>query len=714
MTTSAASKPRLATDAFLPSGAVENYHSDLQQHQQNHLYNHNADLQYNQGGQLHHHRHQDWTFPSSFSSYSHNNHNRQPSPQHHHSHTNNNNHYNTNLASISSPPVHSGFPPSTLPLPNDSALLSPPSYSSPSNHQPLPLSKNHQQRFRSNLSPIKQNGPTAITSNSTYQAPPPPFPSSNHLPPPQRSDIPDVNNGAAFLYRSVSADATSTAANPSSHIVQRLAQQNAHIREAWEAERNYLEANRRRAEEVYQEERVIMEEVREAWENEKAVLLRENQMLKERIQRLEGENTTLRSLASQGGQPPGVMSPIASQRCDSTAASESGSGASGPSSSVPPPQQHQQKQPLPPAADPSSLPPGLDGAARRPHHIGLDRLSPGNSRLSSPTKQPESSPFIPLDPRTQPQDANPRDFLHADENDESIPAIDVQELDPQLDGIQLKATAVQKSTFGQSSQNSPSTSPPVADAPHVEERMGLQKRMSSKDHTFQVLRAEESRRLTMHAGHTPNHSLSLFPTMSVVGASTANTQDDDTAPSEGGPSPAPVETKDDAEVEQPKEEEQQQQQQQQPPPQMEEPEPPVHPEPVEPELDEPEEQLMPAEDRRLKGPLMIKNIPAQDEIFWDQVNKKLEPISQGQDALPTVMMVSSEEGAAAGPSGAHMLQAANAAVAPVGGDASHDPRSFHDPDGAEGDNAENPKPIEADVPLKLKTTTNFGAPFGMA
>ena len=684
MTTAINSKP--ATDAFLPSGAIDHslYPHQLQQER----------LQLQMQQQQHHHNPIDHRFSSSSSFSS----NRLPSPNH--APTNGGNH-NGNLASITSPPrpAPSGFPPATLPLPNESAVLSPPSYSSVpapysgpgvgASNPPLPLSKYHQ-RFRGSLSPIKQNQPATTQPLA-----------------PQRSDIPDVN-GAASLYRSVSADASAATSTGSNQLVQRLAQQNALIREAWEAERNYLEANRRRAEEVYQEERVIMEEVREAWENEKAVLLRENQVLKERIQRLEGENATLRSIASQNVHAPGVMSPLASQRCDSTAVSDSGSGTSGPTVA-----HTQAPQAFAPVADPSSLPPGLDGAARRPHHFSPDRQSPGNSRLSSPTRQPEVSPFIPLDPRIQPQDAHPRDFLQPKESEDSVPVIDVQEVDPQLDGIQLKATAIQKNTFGKSGQSSPGTSPPAAESTPMEQRMGLQKRLSSKDHTIQVLRAEESRRLTMHAGHTPNHSLSLFPTMSVAGASTANTQDTDTAPSEGALSPA-VEPN----VEEKKSEHLEQNQQSEQdlsaaasPAAVEEPIIIEHIPVPEPELEDPEEQMAPAEDRRLKGPLMIKNIPAQDEIFWDQVNKKLEPISQGQDALPTVMRRASEEDTLAGPSGAHVVHAANAAVPPVGGDASHDLRSALD--GPAGSHS-GPKSVEPDVPLKLKTTTNFGAPFGIA
>jgi hypothetical protein len=124
--------------------------------------------------------------------------------------------------------------------------------------------------------------------------------------------------------------------------------------------------------------------------------------------------------------------------------------------------------------------------------------------------------------------------------------------------------------------------------------------------------------------------------------------------------------------------------------------------------------LEPADDVPLKGPLMIKNIPAQDEIFWAEVNKKLEPISQGRDAVPTVMRADLEElEAAAGSSAAALLiqqRQQPRAVDPVGGgDASHDSHA-----GSDAPVAPRPGTSDGDVPLKLKTTTNFGAPFGVA
>lgn len=274
--------------------------------------------------------------------------------------------------------------------------------------------------------------------------------------------------------------------------------------------------------------------------------------------------------------------------------------------------------------------------------------------------------------------------------------IDVQEVDPKLDGIQLKATAVQKYTFGESSKSSPATSPPAAaGTAQTEPRQGV-KRLSSKDQTVQVLQAEESRRLTMHAGHTPNHSLSLFPTMSVAGSTReTTTQDDDTDPSQGAPSPPPEEAEeshqhDTAEASKEPEIHHAQDQQE------------AHGD----KADHPEEQFEPTEDKKLKGPLMVRNMPAHDDIFFAKVNEVLER-SQGEDALPTVVRSPIDE---SGPSGTSQNppRQQDATAAPVAGE--DKPRG-----GVEdaGEDVDDERGVEGDIPLRLRHTNNFGAPLGM-
>lgn len=513
------------------------------------------------------------------------------------------------------------------------------------------------------------------------------------------------------LSRSVSADAAGLQyhAPPSSssaqYMVQRLTQQNASIREAWEAERNYLEANRRRAEEVYQEERLIMEDVREAWYTEKNEMQYEMQALRERIQRLEGENSTLKAVAAQSIQVTGVVSPLASLRGDS-ADDSTGSpsyfsvvpcSVPAAASSLKQSRHHNDRD----LADP--LPPGLDGASRRPHFAG-----PGSSR-TSPSRQPDSSNFVTLDPRTEPKNSTTQDFLSPilEPTDMApVPIIDVMEIDPKLEGISLKATAIQKSTFvGSSTKSSPATSPPantnLGQLFSPQDRPLPVKRGSSKDHTVQVMAVEESRRLTMHAGHTPNHSLSLFPTMTTVTeTSTVVGQSEEHTPN-------PTSTRRHTRIN-------------------------ARGGRLEPlshqkgrlaslsdapsasgETGELDDTLMdPSDDVPLKGPLMVKNIPAQDEIFWEAVNRKLEPISQGLDALPTVMQAALTEPDAVtqDPSGHSAKPRTLPPIPVVGGDAANDTNASESDDNEAA--VHNNKTMLPEVPLKFKSTSNFGAPFG--
>ncbi|KAJ4182524.1 hypothetical protein NW755_010291 [Fusarium falciforme] len=541
------------------------------------------------------------------------------------------------------------------------------------------------------------------TVSPTYGGPPPI--NEHRLPPSSTAPLPSVSSGlvGASLSRSVSADAVAPSQSPS-HVVQRLVQQNAMIREAWEAERNHLEANRRRAEEVYQEERIIMDEVRVGWETEKENMIREIEDLKERMHRLEGENNALKAVAAQSIQVTGVVSPLASQRGGSGDGSLENSYFSAPPGRL----TSRSQNPAIPASlstgDASSLPPGLDGASRRPHF-----LSPGSSRLS-PITQPESSPFVPLDPRMQTQNPVARDFLSSPSDDATtpVPVIDVQEIDPKLEGIPLKATAVQKSTFADGATSTDNPSSPIASPPgpatQHPERLGRPSnvRGSSKEYTLQALSAVESRRLTMHAGHTPNHSLSLFPTV--------NPTDTDAVVGEGA-TPT-VETVIDLAAALPEE--------------------PVK-DPAatvvqtarrdskvsfvsfaeeELDLDHPEPVFEPDEgDKPLKGPLMIRNMPAKDELFWEAVNKKLEPISQGQNALPAVMQTSLEDlEVGAGPSGLNAQAQKRQKVPHVGGDGSVDAQADAEDSGNDSETSDNG--IDADVPLKFKATSNFGAPFG--
>ncbi|KAL2161151.1 hypothetical protein VTH06DRAFT_8370 [Thermothelomyces fergusii] len=403
--------------------------------------------------------------------------------------------------------------------------------------------------------------------------------------------------------QSISADSVS----PTCHdqLVQRLLRQKARLLEAWEAERKYLEANRERAEEVYREERALMEEERAEWEAEKAILLAE-------IKRLGGVNPLAGT--NTGPWSRQLLTGYAGHR-----------GTGGPSSRVVSPagtQRVTQNGVPPHPNDTSTIPPPMAGRA---------------PELASPRSL--NGPSAPM-----------TDFLNPDKGsaDETkpVPVVDVMEIDPELEGIRIKATSVKKPTFTDSGSRNGSGLSTQSGSPTSGSDQSKSPK-ARKEQTLQALAAEEAVRLTMHAGHTPSHSLSTLGTVASSGTATAT--------SNGGHS-SPTTTV---------------------PPQTA------------------ARQRPPSEDPELRGPLMVRNMPAHDEIFFQKLNDKLEEVSKdGAAALPAVLkedpdLVSEVEE----DEEEEEEKEKQAAAKRQGGD--------------EGDDEEMD-----DVPLKLRKPINFGAPFG--
>ncbi|KAL2121894.1 hypothetical protein VTJ04DRAFT_2349 [Mycothermus thermophilus] len=389
-------------------------------------------------------------------------------------------------------------------------------------------------------------------------------------------------------------------------IVQRLQQQNAKIREAWEAERKYLEANRERAEEVYKEERALMEEERAQWEAERTALIEEIKRLRQALKMAEAR-------------------------------------------SVPPARNMQ-----PATLDPRVLSPASYAAAAAQRTAAF--LANG-----APTRLPKPQYLDLASPRSPNGPAAPvSDFLKpAGTPSGPVPVVDVKEIHPDLEGIPLKATSVKKATFTDSgSSNGTRTSSNSGSPSSNAER--------KKAQTQEVLAAQETERLTMHAGHTPSHSLSTLQTASSSGTNTPD----------GGsktPTVAQDEPRDCSKDAQ---------------------EPETAPAPNEqapPAEDHPEPVLEPSDgDRELKGPLMVRNMPAHDEIFFQALNSKLEEVSKDRNAaVPTVLASTVRS---------RSRQHDGASGSDLGSDGRSTPRS--------GDEE------ELDVPIKFRRRLNFGAPFG--
>jgi hypothetical protein len=514
-------------------------------------------------------------------------------------------------------------------------------------------------------------------------------------------------------HRSVSADAA-TAGPSAAQVIRRLAQQNNRIRETWEAERKYLEANRERVEEVYKEERAIMEQERIAWDAERKGMEDQIIALQGIMSDLQTQNVLLskRLELDRAGKMAGISVPLTGLR--GGGAGTDGSADTGllTTSSAQSLQRGIPGSVIGVRSDMSSSSnSGSKGIS--PLQNRLHFISPASSRMS-PSKQPEVSPFIPLslNHHVQPATAPAVDFLAASTlpTDPKVPSIDVQQVHPDLEGIPLRANAVKKSTFtdednssasGNSKTSSRDASPPGGAA----EQPGKLKRGNSKEHTLQVLSAHESDRLTMHAGHTPSHSLSQFPTAAhtetgtVVndsGGSTptltipepAQTQDTKTEQAAGSGTGAGV----DAEPRQD---------------------------------DHPEENFdATADDVKLTGPLMVRNIPAYDEEFFKRVNEKLENVRTGKDAVPSVLRhpLEDPDGDAAPTAPANEVE--------MGKDSDgqqkdsktseglslprRDSGSDADAERSDSESRERDRDDddEMDIPLKLKPSRNFGAPFG--
>ena len=480
------------------------------------------------------------------------------------------------------------------------------------------------------------------------------------LSPLANESIPPISFASAGYPRSSSADAV----NAPSHaqLVQRLVQQNARMREAWEAERKYLEANRERAEEVYKEERALMEEERIGWDAEKAALLQEIARLQQALgwgggtplatnATLPHSKTPFSNLDLRGGtQAVSRISP------DSSLSSQGSS------------------QPGPRTLGPN---PRVGG-------FPVPMTGPRIRDLASPR-----SPNGPSAPTA--------DFLKPSEGCETeadpVPIVDVKEIHPELEGIPIKATSVKKATFTDSgSQNGSTVSTPSGSPPANSDQ--AKSPQGKKEQTSQVLAAREADRLTMHAGHTPNHSLSSLATVASSGTASATSNGGDSTPTmphgdvassqgtttvdERGGAAEPVHTADSF--------------------------PGVtdrhgqllaeHPEPI----------FEPCDDRELKGPLMVRNMPAHDEIFFQKLSDKLQEVSKDDKAaLPAVLKDSAAT--------EKISVSADQSKSQVEG-TSDSQRQRTGSDGSGSESSKSNDEEDHDVPLKFKKRMNFGAPFG--
>ncbi|KAI1339273.1 hypothetical protein F5Y15DRAFT_83694 [Xylariaceae sp. FL0016] len=512
-------------------------------------------------------------------------------------------------------------------LPTDSFLPSGAIGAGNDSHVISPLSLNQTSYFDSNY--IRQHRYLSPDSNPPIQR----SPRSSSLSPTRHRVASTVTSPS--VAPTSNPGVTSPLENMSGHqvaaMLQRKEEHNRRLLESWQNERNHLEASRARAEEMFREERDMMDEERLLWVAEKSKL--ENELIewRRRAEAAERERDILMNTFSGRQAVDGAFD----TRVLSNAQVRS------PSSS----------------------------------------LSPGTAASVSTrgSTMPESKPFQPLDPRMQ--SASPSATTPPNEQDR-VPLIDVSEAIPGLEGIRLKAPAIQKPTF----MDGKPPSPPIVSksSPSGSEKTsprGLT-RSSSKELTQEVLLAPEHRRLTIHAGHTPNHSMSLSRLQTAESTEVTNT-----AGSSG--TSTPKHPGGDASISQKGKELE-----------LARPQPPNdgrshgRSEILEDRHDSKMEEAVyvPSDDDpELKGPLHLKNRPAADEIFLRRLSDKLEQV-KASNSPPSAVLEPIE------PS-----------------DPPREPLKSEEPTAANTDGAsDTAQEFEEPIPLKFKKTSNFGLPLGQA
>ncbi|KAI0862866.1 hypothetical protein F4860DRAFT_470738 [Xylaria cubensis] len=452
-----------------------------------------------------------------------------------------------------------------------------------------------------------------------------------------------LNNGAMSPFEHLSPQTTAT-------LLHRREEYSRKLQENWQAERAHLEASRARAEEMFREERDMMDEERLLWAEQKTRL--ENEILdwKQRAATAEAEVAKLAKLLGNGNKSKttGKLGAF----IDGTVEKILGNRRSG-----------------------SSDVQGTVGRSSSAYQTPSDGVSPSSLPRGRGSTIPESNPFVPLDPRMQsasPKNTSPR-------QEEPVPSIDISGVIPGLEGVRLKAPAVQKPTFNDGKPSSPTGAYPKIYPTCPKTVTELYLKPSPSAMAQAALMAPVHRRLTMHAGHTPNHSVS-FSQLPTLESTTTNT-----AGSTGTSTPTSPDDLKMAQVDKAQD----------------------HP-PVIPDADQESHEdlglyydtdlleeaiLEPSDDDlALKGPLCLKNRPAADEVFLRRLSDKLEEV-KATDATPSVLC----EPEVPQDVGEHLTDLG----APLSTVPSND---SHLEDGLEG--------VEEDVPLKLKKSSNFGQPLG--
>ncbi|KAH9214071.1 hypothetical protein DL95DRAFT_390020 [Leptodontidium sp. 2 PMI_412] len=260
------------------------------------------------------------------------------------------------------------------------------------------------------------------------------------------------------------------------------------LRSQNEGERAHMAADRARMEEVMAEERAL-------WDKERDIL-------KARIADLEAQ-------LGRKGSSPAIPLPMKPQAATSFASPGSNTmsvtgSIDGSSRSVP--QESGRNADGSPFYAPAPRHPSRTFDPSEAEEMRVDSITaPRESAIRVTSKALTSSDFGIQSP--------PSGHDLETINESPTESIDISHIQPGLEGVSIKASAVSPTFIAKvmsprsPSKLSPDIKPPARDITN-------QVRSSSKEEkdrkTLEVVSQPENRRLTMHAGHTPNHSVSKF------------------------------------------------------------------------------------------------------------------------------------------------------------------------------------------------------------
>ena len=288
--------------------------------------------------------------------------------------------------------------------------------------------------------------------------------------------------------RSASADDSSAA------LVEDWRAYTAKLRSQSEGERAHMAADRARMEEVMAEERAL-------WDTERAILKARIAELEAQLEKRGSSNPLPRPISNR----PGVgYNAISFTSPGSNAVSVTGSIDSSSSRTVP--QESGRNADGSPFYAPAPRNPSRTFDPSQTRELRVDSITaPRESAIRVTSKELTSSDFIQSPPSTHDLEAIP---------ETPTDSIDISHIQPELEGVAIKASAVSPTFAAKvlspyySPRLSPDTKPPPSD---VTNRIRSPSKEEKQKKTLEVVCQPENRRLTMHAGHTPNHSISKFP-----------------------------------------------------------------------------------------------------------------------------------------------------------------------------------------------------------